>query len=475
MNFEPVVGIEIHVQLKTNSKMFSSAPCQFGKLPNTQTVPYDLGCPGTMPVVNKQAVIDGIRIASALHMSIDKLVQFDRKNYFYSDLPKGYQITQQEHPIGSEGYLDIETSDGQTQRIHIERAHLEEDTAKQLHLGDMTLVDYNRAGTPLVEIVSKPDIRSAEAAMKYVETIREIVTFLDVSDGKMEDGSMRCDTNVSIRPVGSETLGTKVEVKNLNTIANVKAAIEYEVQRQSEIILSGGKVIQETRRYDESKKQTSLMRVKSNAIDYKYFREPNIVPIQLSDEFVSNAIKTMHKLPSEYKQELIEKGLSSKEAEVLLSSRELADYFEDVTAKGAKDVKVLWNYLMGDISAYLNKEMVSLAQLKFTAQNLADFVNMVADGKINSKQAKEVISVMLEKGTDPKQVVKQAGLEQVSDTGEIEKIVDDVIKENQQAVKDFLAGHDRTLGFIVGQVMKASKGKANPSIAKDMVLKKLGK
>jgi aspartyl-tRNA(Asn)/glutamyl-tRNA(Gln) amidotransferase subunit B len=325
MNFEPVIGIEIHVELKTDSKMFSAAPCSFGMAPNSQTVPYDLGCPGTMPMVNKQAVVDGVRIASALHMQIEKLVQFDRKNYFYTDLPKGYQITQQEHPIGREGYLDIETADGQMHHIRIERAHLEEDTAKQLHLGDMTLVDYNRCGTPLVEIVSMPDIRSAEVAMKYVEAIREIVTFLDVSDGKMEEGSMRCDVNISLRPYGTETLGTKCEIKNLNSIANVRSALEYEIKRQSEILLAGEKVIQETRRYDESKKQTSLMRVKSNAVDYKYFREPNIVPIQISDDFVNNAIKTMHKLPSKYKEELMAAGLSSTQAEVLLSSREQVD------------------------------------------------------------------------------------------------------------------------------------------------------
>jgi aspartyl-tRNA(Asn)/glutamyl-tRNA(Gln) amidotransferase subunit B len=472
MNFEPVIGIEIHVELKTDSKMFSPAPCSFGMQPNSQTVPYDLGCPGTMPIVNREAVADGIRIAHALHMKIDKLVQFDRKNYFYTDLPKGYQITQQEHPIGREGYLDIE-AEGQIHHIRIERAHLEEDTAKQLHLADMTLIDYNRCGTPLVEIVSMPDIRSAEVAMKYVEAIREIVTFLDVSDGKMEEGSMRCDVNISIRPYGTETLGTKVEIKNLNSIANVRAALEYEIKRQSELILSGDKVRQETRRYDESKKQTSLMRVKSNAVDYKYFREPNIVPIQLSDEFVGQTIKTMHKLPSDYKKELMDKGLSSKEAEVLLATRELADYFEAVSSSGVQDIKILWNYLMGDISAYLNKEMLTLKDLKFTQADLKDFCNLVSSGKINSKQAKAVLEKMIADGEKPLAVVKEMGLEQVSDVGAIETLVDQVLKDNQQSVADFKAGHDHALGYIVGQVMKASHGKANPSIAKDLILKKI--
>ena len=472
MNFEPVIGIEIHVELKTDSKMFSSAPCSFGKMPNTQTVPYDLGCPGTMPIVNKQAVIDGIRISHALHMTIDRLIQFDRKNYFYTDLPKGYQITQQEHPIGSDGYLDVETDQG-VRRIRIERAHLEEDTAKQLHLGDMSLVDYNRAGTPLVEIVSRPDIRTAEEAMKYVEAIREIVTFLDVSDGKMEEGSMRCDVNVSLRPIGAEKLGTKCEIKNLNSIANVRSALEYEIKRQSEILLSGNQVRQETRRYDESKKQTSLMRIKTNAIDYKYFREPNIVPIQISEEFVEKAIKTMHKLPSEYKKELIAAGLSSKEAEVLLASRDLVDYFDSVSASGVKDLKILWNYLMGDLSAFLNKDMKSIGDFKFTENDLRDFCNLISDGKINSKQAKQVIEKMYSEGTNPNRIVKDLGLEQVSDTEAIEKIVNEVLSANAQSVADFKAGHDRALGYIVGQVMKASRGKANPSIAKELVLKKI--
>jgi len=405
-------------------------------------------------------------------MSINKLIQFDRKNYFYTDLPKGYQITQQEFPIGSEGYLDVETDSG-IRRIGIERAHLEEDTAKQLHLGDMSLVDYNRAGTPLVEIVSRPDIRTAEEAMKYVEAIRAIVTFLDVSDGKMEEGSLRCDVNISLRPVGQEKFGTKCEIKNLNSIANVRAALEYEIKRQSELLLAGEQVRQETRRYDESKKQTSLMRIKTNAIDYKYFREPNIVPILISDEFVDNAIKTMHKLPSEYKKELIAKGLTSKESEVLLASRELVDYFDLVASKGTKDLKTLWNYLMGDLSAFLNADMKTISDFKFNADNLKDFCNLVSEGKINSKQAKQVIQIMYKEGTDPKKVVSDLGLEQVSDTSAIEKIVDDVLAANAQSITDFKAGHDRALGYIVGQVMKASHGKANPSIAKELILKKI--
>ena len=475
MNFEPVIGIEIHIELKTASKMFSSAPCAFGKQPNTEIVPYDLGFPGTMPSLNMQAVKFGIQFVTALNMKIEPLLQFDRKNYFYPDLPKGYQITQQEHPIGSDGYLDIETSSG-IKRIGIERAHLEEDTAKQLHLGDMSLVDYNRAGTPLIEVVSRPDMHSGEEAMKYVEAIREIVTFLGVSDGKMEEGSMRCDVNISLRPYGQKEFGTKCEIKNLNSIANVKAALDYEIQRQSQILLSGEKVQQETRRYDESKKCTSLMRVKSNAVDYKYFREPNIVPIRLSDEFISSAIQSMAKLPAQYKKELLEEGLTSLQADVLLNSKANVDYFEEVRSQGVKDVKTLWNYLMVDILSYLNKQIVGqqgFDTLKFTPKMLADFVNYVSLGKINSKQAKQVLEIMYNEGKDPNKVVSELGLEQISDTSVIEKIVDEVLSNNAQSISDYKAGHDRALGYIVGQVMKASKGKANPSIAKELILKKL--
>lgn len=474
MNFEPVIGIEIHIELKTKSKMFSAAPVSFGAKPNTQTVPYDLGCPGTMPVVNKQAVVYGIRVAKALNMKIDQLVRFDRKNYFYTDLPKGYQITQQDYPLGSEGYLDLRTSQG-IKRIGVERVHMEEDTAKQLHLGDMSLIDYNRAGTPLLEVVSKPDMRSAEEAMKYVEAIHQIVTFLDVSDGKMEEGSMRCDVNISLRPYGDERFGTKCEIKNLNSIANVRAALEYEIKRQSEALLKGEKIAQETRRYDESLKKTSLMRIKTNAVDYKYFREPNILPIQLSDKFVKDAIDTMGKLPEEYRKDFLSKGLNEKEVDVLLGDKDFTFYFEDVVNLGCENVKTLWNYLMGDISAYLNKDMLKLSDLKMTKEQLRDFCNMLNKGKINSKQAKEVLGLMLKDGADPKKIVKDLGLEQISDESAVKEIVDRILPENEQSVQDYLRGKDRALGYIVGQVMKASRGKANPEIAKQLILKEIEK
>jgi aspartyl-tRNA(Asn)/glutamyl-tRNA(Gln) amidotransferase subunit B len=364
MEYEPVIGIEIHVELKTKSKMFSSAPCTFGESPNAETVPFDLAFPGTMPVVNKEAVAFGIKVSTALNMEVAHTLYFDRKNYFYPDLPKGFQITQQFHPIGRNGYVEIEVG-GKTLRIGVEQAHLEEDTAKQIHLNDVSLLNFNRCGTPLIEIVSLPEMHSGEEAMKYVEAIREIVTYLGVSDGKMENGSMRCDINVSLRPKGVEKLGTKCECKNLNTIQNIRSAVDYEVKRQSEILDRGGQVEQETRRYDEGLKQTVLMRKKTNAVDYKYFREPNIVPIDLDDGFIYDAIHSMNKLPKQYRIDLKNQGLGDYEIEELLKDRDFVLYFEDCLTLGAKNPSTLWNFLMVEILGYLNKTQKTLADLPF--------------------------------------------------------------------------------------------------------------
>lgn len=473
MEFEPVIGIEIHVELKTKSKMFSSAPCTFGEAPNTMTVPFDFAFPGTMPVVNKKAVIYGIKVCSALNMNIARTLYFDRKNYFYPDLPKGYQITQQFHPIGTKGYVEINV-DGKTIKVGVDNAHLEEDTAKQIHLSDISLINFNRCGTPLIEIVSDPDMHSGEEAMKYVEAIREIVTFLGVSDGKMENGSLRCDINISLRPKGETKFGTKTECKNLNTIQNIRAAVDYEIARQTEILNNGGQVEQETRRYDEAQKKTVLMRKKTNAIDYKYFREPNIVPIDLDEAFIDDAIMSMNKLPNQYRVELKNAGLDDYETEELLKDREYVLYFEDCLALGAKNANSLWNYLMVDITGYLNKNEKKLSDLPFSKESMTAFINLVADGKINSKQAKEVLACMEETGKDPVKIVKEKGLEQISDTSFILQLVDEVLGENASVVNDWQHGKDHALGYLVGQVMKKSKGKANPSLAKETILSKIG-
>ena len=473
MEYEPVIGIEIHVELKTKSKMFSSSPCTFGEAPNSQTVPFDLAMPGTMPVVNQEAVIYGIKICSAMHMNIARTLYFDRKNYFYPDLPKGYQITQQFHPIGTKGYVEL-VIDGKTIKVGVDNAHLEEDTAKQVHLSDVSLLNFNRCGTPLLEIVSDPDMHTGQEAMKYVETIREIVTYLGCSDGKMENGSMRCDINISLRPKGSTTLGTKSECKNLNTIANIGSAVDYEIKRQTEILESGGSVDQETRRWDEALKRTVLMRKKTNAIDYKYFREPNIVPIDLDEGFIYDAVHSMNKLPNQYRVEFRQLGLTDYQIEELLSDREFVLVFEDCIKLGVKSPEILWNFLMVEILGYLNRNEQTLQDLKFSRDALVSLVNIVHAGKINSRQAKEVLAIMLEEGADPVKIIKDKGLEQVSDTGAIENFVDEVLACNAQSIADYQKGKDRALGYLVGQVLKASHGKANPTLAKELILKKIG-
>lgn len=473
MEFEPVIGIEIHVELKTKSKMFSSAPCNFGQSPNSQVVPLDLAFPGTMPVVNEEAVVYGIKICSAMHMDIARTLYFDRKNYFYPDLPKGYQITQQFHPIGKNGYVELNIG-SEVIKVGVDNAHLEEDTAKQVHLSDISLLNFNRCGTPLLEIVSCPDMHSGEEAMKYVETIREIVTYLGCSDGKMENGSMRCDINISLREKGSTVLGTKTECKNLNTISNIRSAVDYEINRQKEILLAGGKVEQETRRYDENKKMTVLMRKKTNAIDYKYFREPNIVPIDLDEGFIYDAIHSMNKLPNQYRLELKKIGLDDYEIEELLKDRDFVVYFEDCVTLGVKNPTTLWNLLMVDILGYLNKNEKTLADLKFTKDALVSLINSIVSGKINSKQGKEVLADMFETGKDPQTIIKDKGLEQISDSSAVEKIVDEVLEKNESTIQDWQRGKDHALGYLVGQVMKNSHGKANPSLAKELILKKIG-
>lgn len=471
MNFEAVIGLEIHVQMKTKSKMFSAAPVTYGAYPNYEVSIVDMAFPGTMPVVNKQAVINGIRVAHALHMEIDHELHFDRKNYFYSDLPKGFQITQDKRPIGHDGYLTITTSKGK-KNIGVERIHLEEDTCKQLHFNDYTLVDYNRAGIPLAEIVSRPEMRSGEEAQKYVETIRSIVSFLDVSDGKMEEGSLRCDVNVSIRPVGSEKFGTKVEIKNLNSISNVKEAIDYEVKRQEEVLLSGGEVRQETRRFDEATKTTVLMRLKTDAVDYKYFPEANIPPIKLSDEFVQNAIDTMNELASSKMERYLALGLNEYDASVLIQNRETSDYFDKCTKTNANP-KLLANWIIGDIQAILNKEEITMDEFVITPEHLGELVDLIDKKVISNKQAREVFEVMLKKNESPKDIVKSMGATMVSDTSTIEAYIKEVLDKNPQSIIDYKNGKDRALGFLVGQVMKLSKGQANPGLTSNMIKEEL--
>ena len=468
MNFEAVIGIEIHVEMKTKTKMFSSSLNKFGALPNTLVSPVDMAFPGTMPVVNKQAVINAIRVCNALHMSIDNQLWFDRKNYFYSDLPKGFQITQDKRPIGKNGYIEIEI-DGQIKKIGIERLHMEEDTCKQLHLADCTLLDYNRAGTPLVEIVSLPEMRSGEEAMKYVEQIRSIVVYAGVSDGKMEEGSLRCDVNISLRPCGSDVFGTKVEIKNLNSLANVQRSIDFEINRQANILANGGVIEQETRRFDETNKETVLMRKKTDSVDYKYFTEPNITPIDLSDEFIQNAIDTCPELASQKLSRYVELGLARDEANQILAFPDLTSYF-DQCLKLSSNIKMIWNFVTGDIASYLNKNNLSMSDFKVSPDNLITLLSLIGKNEVSVAQARKILEEMVKENENPLSIQERLGLKQNSNEDELKVMCEQVIDANPQSVEDYKNGKDRAIGFIIGQVMKQSRGKANPQMVSKIVM-----
>ena len=475
MEFESVIGLEIHVEMKTKSKMFSNAPVKFGAIPNTLIRPLDMAFPGTMPVVNKQAVINAIRVCHALNMKIDQEIHFDRKNYFYSDLPKGYQITQQFRPIGSDGYLDIYVN-GSKKRVEIERLHMEEDTCKQLHFNGYTLLDYNRAGTPLVEIVTRPTIRSGIEAQKYVEMIRQIVVYADVSDGKMEEGSLRCDVNISIRPKGETKFGTKVEIKNLNSTANIQKAIDYETKRQIEATLRGEPILQETRRFDEDLKQTVVMRLKTDAVDYKYFEEPNITPIKISDEFVRNAIETCNELANVKKERYIEEfKLNEVDADILLANRDISLYFDEA-AKLYNNYNSIKNWIIGDVLSYLNKNFLSINEFSLKPSELVSLIKIIDKNEISVKQGREIFNLMVEEGLSVEDSKKKLGISnQISDESELLPIIIDVLDNNAQSIADYKAGKDRALSYLMGQVMKITHGKVNPSLTTKLILEEIAK
>ena len=473
MEYDVTIGIEIHCQLKTDTKMFSGAPTSFGRKANTCVNEIDLGMPGVLPEVNREAVKKAVMACTALHLDIDPLVKFDRKNYYYSDLPKGFQITQQFHPIGRNGYVEIETSEGK-KKIRINRIHMEEDTAKQFHLTKFSLLDFNRAGTPLIEIVSEPDMHSGEEAEAYVEALRQTLYYIGVSDCRMEEGSMRCDTNVSISPKGSGVLGTKNEIKNLNSISHIGKAVNYEIERQKKLLEAGEKVLQETRRFDEKSGETVLMRRKEGNVDYKFFPEPNIFPIRLSDEWIKDIQDNMPELPQARKERYkSEYGLSDHDIGILISNKEMSDYFETVT-KFTSNAKSACNWLLSDISAWLNTHETTIDQAQLNPENLAKLIAMIDDGKISNAQAKKLVDDLMA-GKDPEAAAKEKGLQQVSDTGAIAAMVNEVMDANPQAIEDFRNGKSRAVGFIVGQVMKKSRGQANPGMVSRMVNEELAK
>ncbi|HDR4874121.1 TPA: Asp-tRNA(Asn)/Glu-tRNA(Gln) amidotransferase subunit GatB [Bacillus cereus] len=474
MNLETIIGLEVHVELKTNSKIFSASPTEFGAEPNTQTSVIDLGYPGVLPTLNKEAVNFAMKAAMALNCEIATETKFDRKNYFYPDNPKAYQISQFDKPIGENGWIEIEV-DGKKKRIGITRLHLEEDAGKSTHTADGSLVDYNRQGMPLIEIVSEPDMRTPEEAYAYLEKLKSIIQYTGVSDCKMEEGSLRCDANISLRPVGQEKFGTKAELKNLNSFTYVQKGLEHEQVRQEKELLSGGIIQQETRRYDEATKKTILMRVKEGSDDYRYFPEPDLVELYIDDEWKEAVRASIPELPDARKARYVaEIGLPAYDAHVLTLTKEMSDFFEVTVADGA-DAKLTSNWLMGEVLAYLNKQQKELKDVALTPAGLSKMVQLIEKGTISSKIAKKVFNELIEKGGDPEEIVKAKGLVQISDEGTLRKVVTEILDNNGQSIEDFKNGKDRAIGFLVGQIMKATKGQANPPLVNKILLEEINK
>lgn len=474
MKFETVIGLEVHVELKTQSKIFSSSPNAFGDGPNENVNPKDLGYPGTLPVLNEEAVNYGMKAALALNCEISPYTVFDRKHYYYPDNPAAYQISQDEFPIARNGWIEIEI-DGEKKKIGIELIHLEEDAGKLIHTDDGSLVDYNRQGTPLIEIVSRPDIRSPEEAYLYLTKLKSIIQYTGVSDVKMEEGSLRCDANISLRPVGQEEFGTKIELKNLNSFNFVREALEYEEKRQAKILSEGGSLEPETRRYDEKAKKTFLMRVKNVEEDYRFLPDPDIVPLTISEEWVERIRQEIPELPDARRKRYVEElGLPEYDAGVLTSTIEMAEFFEETVKHGA-DPKQASNWIMGEMSAYMNKHQKELPELAITPEGLAKMIGLIKNGTISSKIAKKVFAHLVENGGDPEEYVKREGLVQISDEGELRNIVNQVLDENEKSVQDYKDGKKKALGFLVGQVMKATKGQANPQMVNKLLQEEIEK
>jgi aspartyl-tRNA(Asn)/glutamyl-tRNA(Gln) amidotransferase subunit B len=475
MEFETVIGLEVHVELKTNSKIFSSSPNHFGADPNSNTSVIDLGYPGVLPVVNKKAVDYAMKASMALNCEVATDTKFDRKNYFYPDNPKAYQISQFDKPIGENGWIEIEVN-GYKKKIGITRLHMEEDAGKLTHTNDgYSLVDYNRQGTPLVEIVSEPDIRTPDEAYAYLEKLKSIIQYTGVSDCKMEEGSLRCDANISIRPVGQKEFGTKTELKNLNSFNFVRKGLEYEQQRQIEVVSAGGEIQQETRRFDEATGKTILMRVKEGSDDYRYFPEPDLVSLYIDDEWKERIRAEIPELPdSRQKRYMADWGLPAYDVQVLTVTKETADFFEATVAAGA-DPKQASNWIMGEVSAYLNAEGKELGDVALTPENLAGLIKLIENGTISSKIAKTVFKELVENGGEADAIVKEKGLVQISDEGALLQVVTETLNNNPQSIEDFKAGKQKAVGFLVGQMMKATKGQANPQLLNKILLEEIQK
>jgi aspartyl-tRNA(Asn)/glutamyl-tRNA(Gln) amidotransferase subunit B len=475
-DWETVIGLEIHAQLATRSKIFSASATAYGAPPNTQANLVDLGYPGVLPVLNGEAVRMAVKLGLAINARIAPSSIFARKNYFYPDLPKGYQISQYELPIVANGSLDIVLDDGKAKRVRITRAHLEEDAGKSLHEGlpRVTGVDLNRAGTPLVEIVSEPDLRSAKEAVAYMKKVHTLVRYLEICDGNMQEGSFRCDANVSVRKIGAAKLGTRAEIKNLNSFRFVERAINYEVERQIELLESGGEVVQETRLYDPDKGETRSMRSKEEANDYRYFPDPDLLPVVLDAAFIESVRTALPELPDQKAARFISQhGLSAYDAGVLTASRELADYYEAVVRAAPADAKLAANWVMGELAAALNKESLEVTSSRMTAERLAGLLQRISDQTISGKLAKEVFEAMWSGGAEADAVIAERGLRQITDSAAIERVIDEVMQKNPGQLAEYRAGKDKLFGFFVGQVMKATGGKANPAQLNELLLRKL--
>ncbi|MDQ4147984.1 MAG: Asp-tRNA(Asn)/Glu-tRNA(Gln) amidotransferase subunit GatB [Pseudomonadota bacterium] len=476
MQWEPVIGLEIHVQLATRAKIFSGASTAYGALPNTQACAVDLGLPGVLPVLNEAAVRMAIKFGLAIEAQIAPRSVFARKNYFYPDLPKGYQISQYELPVVHHGHLDIMLDDGTVKSIGITRAHLEEDAGKSLHedFHGMTGIDLNRAGTPLLEIVSEPDMRSAKEAVAYMRKLHTLVRYLEICDGNMQEGSFRCDANVSVRPKGEQRLGTRTELKNLNSFRFVERAIEFEIARQIELLESGGMVVQETRLYDPIRNETRSLRVKEEAHDYRYFPDPDLLPLEIDTALIESVRAELPELPDAKKARFVHDfGLSNYDAAVLTSTRELATYYEDTVRHLGGNPKLAANWVMGELAAALNREGKDISASPVSPAELAGLLKRIADNSISSKIAKEVFEAMWAGQGDADQIIEKRGLKQITDTSEIEAIIDEVLTRNPQQLTQYRIGKEKLFGFFVGQAMKASRGKANPQQVNEILKRKL--
>ena len=474
--YEVVIGLEVHAQLKTKSKIFAPDGTEFGKEPNTETSPITLGMPGVLPVLNKECVNMGIKTGLALNCEIPSRCKFDRKQYFYPDLPKGYQISQYDEPICVNGHIDIKGK-----RIGITRAHLEEDAGKLVHAGSAggiagssySLVDLNRAGTPLLEIVSEPDMRSSDEARAYMEELRNIVRYIGVCDGNLEEGSMRCDANISIMPKGSKEFGTRAEIKNVNSFSALQRAIEYEIDRQIEIVEEGGEVVQETRLWDDNSRETKSMRGKEDAHDYRYFPEPDLMPLEISREWVDEIRTNLPELPEAKRQRYMSLGLSEYDASVIVEQMGLALFFDKVLELGATP-KIAVNFIMGEIAAYLKEEHIEISDTKLTPENLTELISLIEKKTISNNIGKQIIIDMMKDGTKASEIVEKRGLSQISDEGAIKEICQKVVDSNPDNVEKYKSGKTQLLGFFVGQVMKETKGRANPKVVNDLMKEILG-